>query len=388
MNIVHVTPVYHPALRYGGPVVAVHGLCSALAARGHRVSVITTNVDGPGISDVPLDRPVDRDGVEVRYFPVTSPRRAFRAPTMVESLRRQIAAADIVHIHQMFHWPSWVAARIARRYGVPYVISPRGMLVSELIRRRSTLAKTLWIALFDRSSLEQAAAIHATSHLEQTELQRLGLRLPRIAVIANGVADPPASPEPEAVSPDVRAAAAAGDPIVLYFGRLSWKKGIERLIRAFAKTYGGTLVIAGTDDERRYDTLAGLAFDLGIRNRVRIVPRTIDGADKEYLFNTARVFALPSYSENFGNTVLEAMRRGVPVITTPQVGAMDIVRSAGGGVVTSGDADGLSYAMSRFLHHPALARSMGVAGQNHVTEQYGWPRIAERIEEFYESLVP
>lgn len=387
MNVLQVSPVYYPALRYGGPVVAVHGLCSALAARGHRVSVVTTNVDGLGVSDVPLDRPVDLDGVEVRYFAVAAPRRVFRAPAMTETLRRQIAASDIVHIHQMFHWPSWVAARIARQCGVPYVISPRGMLVKELIRRRSMIAKMLWIGLFDQRSLEGAAAIHATSELERAELQRLAFRLPPVSTIANGVADPPPSPEFDEISPDVRAATAE-NPIVLYLGRLSWKKGLERLLYAFAKTYTGTLVIAGTDDEQRHARLAGIALDLGIHDRVRIVPRTIDGADKEHLFSAARVFALPSYSENFGNTVLEAMRRGVPVITTPQVGAMDIVRRAGGGVVTSGDTEALGYAMSRFLNHPALARSMGVAGQSHVTEHYGWPRIAEQMERLYVSLVP
>lgn len=387
MKILHVSPVYYPALRYGGPIVAVHGLCSALAARGHDVTVITTNADGAGVSDVPLDRPVDLDGVEVRYFPVERPRRIFRAPAMLETLRRQIETADVVHIHQMFHWPSRAATRIARRYRVPYVISPRGMLVKELIRRRSTLAKSLWIALFDRASLENASAIHVTSEIEQAELDRLGFRLRRVAAIANGVADPLATDDVHSISPDIQAATAE-QPFVLYFGRLSWKKGVERLIEAFARTYSGTLVIAGTDDEKRRDNLAGLALDLGVHDRVRIVPRTIDGADKEHLFNRARVFALPSYSENFGNTVLEAMRRGLPVITTPQVGAMDIVRRAGGGLVTSGDIEGLSYALSRFLNHPALARSMGAAGQNHVTERYGWPRIAEQMERLYAELVP
>src|SRR6516164_1585335 len=69
MRILHVVPTYHPAVRYGGPIYSVHSLCRALAADGHRVHVFTTNVDGPGNSDVPLRRPVDLDGVQVHYFP-------------------------------------------------------------------------------------------------------------------------------------------------------------------------------------------------------------------------------------------------------------------------------------------------------------------------------
>src|SRR5262249_2892122 len=68
MRILHVVPTYLPAVRYGGPIFAVHGLCRALARRGHHVEVFTTNVDGSGASPVPLGEPVDLDGVQIRYF--------------------------------------------------------------------------------------------------------------------------------------------------------------------------------------------------------------------------------------------------------------------------------------------------------------------------------
>ena len=114
---------------------------------------------------------------------------------------------------------------------------------------------------------------------------------------------------------------------MLFLGRLSWKKGLDRLLRAFACTQTGILAIVGTDDENFAPRLAKLAADLKIANRVRIVPRTVAGSDKERLFAAAQLFVLPSYSENFGNTVLEAMRRGVPVVVTPEVGAAEIVRN-------------------------------------------------------------
>ena len=68
MKILHVVPTYYPAVRYGGPIRSVHGLASALAAQGHDVHVYTTNVDGEGVLPVPLDRPVQLDGVNVWYF--------------------------------------------------------------------------------------------------------------------------------------------------------------------------------------------------------------------------------------------------------------------------------------------------------------------------------
>jgi len=116
------------------------------------------------------------------------------------------------------------------------------------------------------------------------------------------------------------------------------------------------------------------------------LPRMVLGPDREYLYRSANVFVLPSYSENFGNSVLEAMQRAVPVVITPEVGAVDIVRQSGGGLVAAGDPEPLSAAICRLAADPALARSMGEAGQRHTTAHYTWAQIAARMEGLYESL--
>ena len=101
---------------------------------------------------------------------------------------------------------------------------------------------------------------------------------------------------------------------------------------------------------------------------------------------STRVFVLTSYSENFGNTVLEAMRRRVPVVVTPEVGAAEIVRQSAGGIVAQGDAEAFGAAIDHLLDNPSLARSMGEAGQRHVMGHYTWAGISARMEELYESL--
>ncbi len=383
MRILHVLPAYYPAVRYGGPVVAVHALCRELAARGHAVEVMTTNRDGPGVSDVPLTRAVWRDGVMVRYFSSTVPRRLFYAPAMTSALRRDTASFDLVHLHTLYQWPTWAAARMARAARVSYVVSPRGMLVKDLIRRRNWLAKSLWIAAIERRTLERAAVIHATSPLEAEAIGQFGWTLPPVAVVGNGVDDP--APAAGPVAADI-IAAAAGGPVALYLGRLSWKKGLDRLLRAFARCEAGLLVIAGTDDEGLGTGLTALARELGIGSRVRVLPRTIEGADKEHLFRAARIFVVPSYSENFGNTVLEAMRRGVAVVTTPEVGAASIVQAAQAGIVTDGAAGPLSSAIARLMDDPGLARTMAAAGKRHVVAHCGWSHVAAQMERLYERV--
>jgi glycosyltransferase involved in cell wall biosynthesis len=345
--------------------------------------VCTTNVDGPHDSDVPLGEPVWLDGVKVRYFLSSGFRRLFRAPAMGRALDLDIETYDVVHLHCLYQWPTWAAARAARARNVPYVLSPRGMLVKSLIRQRSFVAKSLWIALIERRNIERAAAVHVTSVLEAAELGRYGWSMPPLVIVPNGVDEP--FNLPDSIAPDV-IAATSGGPVVLYLGRLSWKKGLERLLLAFARNPTGILVIAGTDDEGLGPRLAALAQDLRIGENVRIVPRTVRGADKEHLYAAARVFVVPSLSENFGNTVLEAMRRRLPVVTTPDVGAAAIVRMADAGIVTDGTLAALSAAITRLVSDPLLARAMGAAGQRHVAEQYTWPKVASEMERLYASV--
>ena len=385
MRILHVVPTYLPATRYGGPIVAVHSLCRALAARGHAVEVFTTSIDGPVDTAVPYDRPVMLDRVKVRYFASRRLRRLSYAPSLMQSLRREITGADVVHLHSAFLWPTWRAARLSHKRRIPYVISPRGMLVKTLIASRNRLIKSAWIALIERSSLEQAAAIHATSAIEAEEIRKFGWRLRRIAVVPNGVDAIEEDARHDAPAADI-AALARQQPLVLFFGRLAQVKGLDRLLRAFARTQRGTLAIVGNDYENLATGLSELARRLKIDDRVRIVPRTITDAEKECMFAAARVFVLPSYSESFGNVVLEAMQRGLPVIVTPEVGAAEVVKDSGGGLVAGGDAQSLSAAIDRLTEDAAKSAAMGETGRRHVGERYGWSSVAARMEALYDEL--
>jgi glycosyltransferase involved in cell wall biosynthesis len=383
MRIVHVVPTYLPAVRYGGPIFAVHGLARAQAARGHAVEVFTTSIDGPANSAAPCRTPVLLDGVTVRYFTSTILRRLSYAPALARTLRRELPGADIVHLHSVFLWPTFAAARLARSARVPYVVSPRGMLVRQLIARRHRLIKSAWISLIEKRNLERASAVHVTSAVEATELETFGLALRRIALVPNGVDEVDAlSGDP---SEDVAAVARAA-PLILFFGRLAWVKGLDRLLQAFARGTTGTLAIVGTDHEGLAPRLGQMARDLGIAERVRLVPRTVTGVDKELVYASAQVFVLPSISESFGNAALEAMRRGVAVVVTRDVGAAAVVHRSGGGIVVDGDAAQLGEAIERLAADAGLARAMGEAGRRHVGEHYGWPTVAAQMESLYESL--
>jgi glycosyltransferase involved in cell wall biosynthesis len=376
-----VIPTYVPAWRHGGPILAVHGLCRALAARGHSVTVLTTDVHGEGRLDVPLGRAVNVNGVDVRYFPVRS-RRLYWSPSLSRAAKEEMGRCDLVHLHSVFLWPTSAVARVADRTGVPYVVSPRGMLVPELIRQRGRWRKLAWMLLAERRTLERAAALHATSGLEAVDAGRLKLKLPPVFVVPNGIEPEPWNGDEATLSPPIRTLLAGG-PFVLFLGRLSWKKGLDRLLPALAQIPGLALAVAGNDEEGLTAGLEGLARTCGIAGRT-VFLGAVHGADKAALLHRALALVLPSLSENFGNVVLEAWAAGRPVVVTPEVGLAAAVRETGAGLVTS--ADRLGEALRTLLADPAAADEMGRKGACAAAERFGWGAIAAEMEAAYVKL--
>ncbi len=381
MNILHVVPTYLPAVRYGGPIYAVHGLCRALAARGHRVQVYTTNVDGPGDSDVRLGAPVLIDGVAVNYFPSRYLRRLYFSAALGRALRTAMQRVDIVHLHSVFLWPTLAAARGAEAAQVPYVLSPRGMLVRELIRRRSPWVKQLWIRLVETRTVARAAAMHFTSSVEQREFEALGLPFRRALVLPNG--HTPAVEPAQGLTPAMAGLAPADT--VLFLSRMSWKKGADRLIRAARHVPQANFVFAGGDEEGLVPQLEALARTEGVAHRVRFIG-AVYGDIKQQWYRQAALLVLPSLSENFGNVVLEALAEGCPAVLTPEVGLAQSADQAGCAAVTSGEPVPLAQAINALLGAPERRRQMSERGRLFVEREYSWAGVARQMETEYARL--
>jgi glycosyltransferase involved in cell wall biosynthesis len=382
MRILHVVPSYLPATRYGGPIYSVHALCVALVERGHHVEVFTTNVDGPGVSDVPVSQAVYIDGVKVTYFEASIGRRIYRSSSMGAALTTRVSSFDVVHLHSVFLWPTSAAAAQARKCGVPYVLAPRGMLVRDLISSKSSLLKSVWIRLFERRNLANASAIHVTSKVEADEITALGLPMPHVAVMPNGVEVPDLSCNSELTDD----AGSLPHPLILSLGRISWKKGLDSLIKALAHVPDATLVIAGNDEENYTSVLHGIASQLQLTDRIKFIG-PIYGDAKWRLIKHADVFVLPSKNENFGNAVLEAMACGVPVIVTPGVGLASIIEAANAGLVCSDDPPELGRNISMLLADRDRRRSMGDRGKALARANFTWDAIALQAEGCYQRVV-
>jgi glycosyltransferase involved in cell wall biosynthesis len=358
-----------------------------MAGRGHEVHVFTTNVDGDRDSAVPIGVPVNMSGVNVWYFPVPAFRRLYWSPRMGRELDRQMRDFSIVHTHSVFLWPPWVATQAARRHGVPYVMAPRGMLVQELVRRKSRMLKNAWIGLIERGNIESASAIHVTSHVEEVELHRFGFRLPKVYEVPNGVGGAePAGVDDGQLGTHIEACLASDRPILLYLGRIHWVKGLDLLIAALRDVPGAVLLIVGSDDEGYAAKLASIADEMGVRERV-VFAGPVYGAAKANLYRRAALLVLASFSENFGNVVLEAMAAGCPVVVTPEVGAASVVSESGGGVVVRREPDALAAAIRDLLADGPRRVAIGARARRWMQSRYSWDVIAARMLEVYQCVI-
>ena len=380
MKILLFAPNYLPATRYGGPVRSSHGLAKGLVALGHDVHVVTTNVDGPGVIDAPLGKTVDVEGVKVRYYPIEVPRRLYYAPQMGHDVDKEIATYDAVHTNGMFLWPGPRIARAAVRARVPLVISPRGMLVSDLIAGRSTLIKTAWIRLQERWCLARADAIHVTSEAEADGVRQLGLDLAPVHVIGNGVDLPDALPADADIA-RVWEGVPAGARVA-FLARLDWTKGLDLAIEAVRAHPNAVLLIAGHDQiGLRRELEARLTRDDGSKAGRFVGP--LDGVDKWALLAGADVLLAPSVRESFGMSVAEALCVGTPVICTPGVGAAEIVWRIDPSLVVERDAAALHERLCSLLGDMELRADLSAHARDLMGAEYGWHPIASKISALY-----
>jgi glycosyltransferase involved in cell wall biosynthesis len=254
------------------------------------------------------------------------------------------------------------------------------MLEKELIERKSAIWKAGLIAFVEKTTLEGAAAVHVTSRREAAEAEAFGFSLRRVSEIPNGVDFDRVGGD---ASPPIAAAIARG-PYLLFVGRINWKKGLDRLIEAMVHAPGVRLIVAGNDEEQYQPALEALARRNGVSERV-IFTGPVHGADKTALMDGARALVLPSYSENFGNVVLEAMAAGRPVIVSREVGLADLVRDSGAGLVTDGAPKDLAEAIVTVSHDVGTGDAMGRRGRV-AAARYSWDSVAAQMEMLYDSV--
>ena len=386
MRILHV--IANLAPRYGGPAKACVEMARAVARLGHEVKIYTTNQDGPGELAAPLGRPLLQDGVEIRYYPIQPPRFWGTSWPMARALAGGIREADLVHIHSLYLFHDLIAGHYCRSYGVPYLLRPHGTLDPYLYRRHRW-RKYVMEAAFENRNIRQAAALHFTSE-EEERLARPHIGDTPGVVVPLGVdlrefRDLPAPGRFRERFPEI-----GQKEIILFLGRINFKKGLDLLVQALARVVRKRqdlhLVVAGPDDDGWGVRVKGWLQQEGIADCATFTGMLV-GEEKLAALRDARMFVLPSYSENFGMAVIEAMACGLPVVISDRVNIWREVEAAGAGLVVPCAADPLAAALERLVAEVDTAADMGRRGKELVARRFQWDSIVLDLQEVYSGII-
>ena len=391
MRILQIVPSI--SLIYGGPSQMVLGLAPALARAGVKVTVLTTDSNGDIDQkplDVPLNRPAEQDGYQIIYFRCAPFRRYKFSLDLLKWLNRYAQEFDLAHIHALFSPVSSAAAAVCRKQKLPYILRPLGTLDPADLRKKRQL-KQLYAAILERPNLAGAAAVHFTSVQEAKISERFGVST-RDLVIPLGVIPPQSLLKKEGSMKRSQLGIPEDVPLVVFMSRIDLKKGLNLLIPALEKLLDLGLnfhfVLAGTNPQDPN-------YEEKIQSQIRASPLRshttitgfVTGELKCDLLQAADLFVLPSYYENFGIAVAEAMASGVPVIISDQVHICQEIRDSESGWVSQLDRAEITELLRIALQNPLERHRRGLRAQEYALKHYSWDAIACQTIQAYDQIL-
>jgi glycosyltransferase involved in cell wall biosynthesis len=304
---------------------------------------------------------------------------AMYAPVSADSIEN-IYATDrptLIHSHGLWTFTNHAGAVLARRRKLPLIISAHGMLREWALNHKRLKKRLAWW-LYQGRDLQSARVLHATSSIEAEEIRRLDLNIP-IALIPHGVEIPPAGERLEH-PPGVRTA--------LFLSRIHPVKGLLNLVEAWSRVRpaGWRVVVAGPNENGHEREVKDAVRNKGLDHAFTFVGPQ-EGPAKWHLFRQADIFVLPTFTENFGMVIAEALGAEIPVITTKGAPWSKLVSSGCGWWVDVG-VEPLTAALTEALSLSDEARrEMGRRGRRLVEMEYTWTIAANKMRMVYQWVI-
>lgn len=364
MRIVQILPT--AATSYGGPVESARLLHQGYQAKG------CDSVLVPAVANQTS-----------RLFGTTVYWPGLRGSRQIA---RHVQQADIVHIHGLWTLPAALGGIRARATSTPYVVTIHGML-KEWSLAQHGFRKRVYAALFGRRQL-RSAFVHALTSLELRSVRDWGIDAP-VFLVPNGIDTEAFLRLPNREALNARYPDVSDRTAVLFLGRLAEEKGIDLLVRAFAKAcvreQSLHLFLAGPGKPATQTRLQREVGRLGLVDRVTFTGE-VRGSDKLTLLGGCDLFVQLSHSEGDSMALKEAMASGLPLVVS-EAAASGVVRRAGAGLVVSRCVDEVTEAITRLTSDPEEARRMGRRGRDWARSELRYTSVAERMLAVYSDIL-
>jgi len=372
---------------FGGPSVALIDLTRLLSQHGIDAMLVTTNIDPRGRLKVPLGVPVNQQGAKVTFYDISMQGRYAFSLQLTRALFQTIRQYDVLHIHWLYNYSPLIGAIAAGKAGVPYVWQPNGSLDPHLMKKNSWVKK-LYLKILGNYVIRNASAIIFTSEMERRQACIDGIGVPT-HIVPVGLDWAEYANLPPRGEFRKQFAEIGSRQMVLFLGRMSPQKGLDLLVQAFRNVVSSYpnvhLVIAGPDGEgygvwvRRWIAEANLEGHVTLAGRIRDHLKLAAYVDSD-------VFVLPSYAENFGATVTEALACKRPVVITDRVNISDEIARAEAGIVVSCTAASVASGILKVLNDPPLAKTLAENGRELVIQKFTWDAVLGKLIPIYKEL--
>ena len=389
MKIVHVISNF--SLSYGGMATACKEIAEGQAKVGEDVTVVTSNLDYPiGVLKKTFSKTLYENGVRIYYCPVFFKPLVFSLK-LLKCLQQEISNADLVHVHGLFRFPQTFSCWYSRKIGKPYIVSPHGCLDPAVNNNKERyFRRHMYQMIFEKNNLNNADKIHFTA-LEEKNLAKNLIPVNKGVIIPNGINTGEYNKLPNAGFFELTYNVNVNSYKMLFLGRITWKKGLDILLPALKiikeKIPNIILLIVGPDNEGYKNKLLKVIEKLNISQYIKFIGLLDkDGVKKAYV--DSDIFVLPSYSENFGLTIIESMACGCPVIISKNVNIHEDISSENLGYVINCKPNEIAESVIDYYNKSAIYK------QNHkkrirsyVLSKYDWDQCIAIFMDTYKEIL-
>ena len=350
----------------GGPSRSVPMLAKGLAEHGVDITLMTVKSENMNTHAL--------EGTSAKLKVLTP---SFSKKEIAKYLAEE--RFDLIQIQSLWDLPYHKVMVEARRLGIPYIVTPRGMLEPWSLSQRKWKKKLAWW-LYQCNDVQKSVCVFTTAKMEADHISNLGITTSR-AVIPNGI---------ETDSYPCKTSVDIVKKQVLFLSRVHVKKGIEVLFEVWKQIHPDyedwQLLVIGNGEAEYIHSLENRVECLGLKDVVRILPPAF-GNDKIRLYQESALFCLPSFSENFGMVIAEAMSCGTPVITTTNC-PWDILNETNTGWCVDLSVDNLEYALREALSmNPTELYDMGQKASKLIRDNFDYRSVARKTLCLYEWLL-
>jgi glycosyltransferase involved in cell wall biosynthesis len=374
--VLHAVAGLHPSS--GGPSRTVTGLVDALSVQDNMEVELYTQ----GHKGEPWIFPASANVETIRA--ITNNRISLGLGLPIKKALRNIPKHKIpmiVHGHGVWHPVNHWTASFARNNNIPLILHPRGMLEAWSLHQKK-IKKKLALLAYQKYDLNICSLFVATADHEYESIRQMGLNSP-VAIIPNGIQ----FQDCEIISKESKPINSSNSKRALFLSRIHPKKGLLNLLEAWKKAglNDWILEIAGPDEAGHLEEVKSRISQLEISESVKYIGE-LDGNQKTAAYSVTDLFILPTFSENFGMVIAEALSFGVPVITTKGTPWADLEKYDCGWWIDIG-VEPLVAALKQAASLTDVQRSqMGSNGRDYV-RRYNWQDIATQMAQTYNWIL-